>query len=60
MPDPDILSWCAYGQSCKQSLCNLWEQNEGECLIRLKLLLEIKVLKLQGQNLILKLRRKGK
>jgi len=60
MPDPDILSWCPYNQSCRGNLCNLWEQNEAECLIRLKLLLEIETLKLQGKALILELRRAGK
>lgn len=60
MPDPDILSWCPYNQSCRGNLCNLWDQNAGECLLRIKLLLEIKTLKLQKESLILELRRKGR
>jgi len=40
-----ILSACPYGQCCKENLCQLWDQNEEECLLRLELLLRIKKLK---------------
>ena len=45
MPDKDILAWCPYGQSCKGNLCQLWDSNEAECLLRLEVLLKIKKLK---------------
>lgn len=40
-----ILSWCPHNQSCKGNLCQLWDQNEAECLLRLEILLRIKKLK---------------
>lgn len=45
-----ILSWCPHNQSCKGNLCQLWDQNEDECLLRLKLILEIKTLILNLHN----------
>ena len=42
-----ILMWCPYGQSCKGSICQLWEANEEECMLRLKSKYEIKLLLLQ-------------
>ena len=57
---PSILSWCPYNQSCKGNLCQLWDQNEEECLLRLEILLRIKTLKLECKKIILDLRRVGK
>ena len=57
MGDPDIVSWCPHNQSCKGNLCNLWDQYEAECFYRIKIMLEIKMLKLREKTLILQLRK---
>jgi hypothetical protein len=45
------MAWCPYGQSCRGALCQLWDMKEEECLLRVNLQRENKLLlfKLRGK-----------